>query len=386
MQSEIRWQQNTALYQHSEADCRMAGYDPPVSTPQLHIVGARPNFMKAAPVVSALSELGCRPYLVHTGQHYDAVMSAVFFEQLHMPQPDRNLGVGSGSHAVQTGALMVALEELFEEMNPGLVVVYGDINSTLAAAVTAAKLHMPVAHVEAGLRSFDREMPEEVNRLVTDALASLHFTTSPEAEKHLVREGISEDGIYFVGNPMIDTLLRFRDVLDTEGARRRFDLPERYAVSTLHRPSNVDEDGAAGRVVEGLRRVAKELPIILPLHPRGREILFRQGLSDADGIFVTDPIGYLEFMALLSRASLVLTDSGGIQEETTVLGVPCLTLRENTERPITVTMGTNRLVGNDPDLIELAAIEFLTSPPKGRVPPLWDGQAGARIGEVLSSS
>ena len=362
----------------------MTLYDASVSTPQLHIVGARPNFMKAAPVVSALGEIGRQPYLVHTGQHYDAAMSEIFFEQLNMPQPDRNLGVGSGSHAVQTAALMVALEKLLEEMRPELVVVYGDINSTLAAAVTAAKLRIPLAHVEAGLRSFDRAMPEEVNRVVTDALASLHFTTSPEAEGHLLKEGISAKGIHFVGNPMIDTLLRFRDVLDIESARQQFDLPERYAVATLHRPSNVDEDLAAGRVVEGLRRVAKELPILLPLHPRGREVLFRQGLTDADGISVTEPIGYLEFMALMSGAALVLTDSGGIQEETTVLGVPCLTLRDNTERPITVTMGTNRLVGNNPDVIESAAIEFVASPPMGRVPPLWDGRAGQRTAEVLA--
>jgi len=352
----------------------------------IHVIGARPNFMKAAPVVSALTEIGVKPMLVHTGQHYDAALSEVFFEQLGLPEPDRNLGVGSGSHAKQTAALMVALEDLFGEVSPGRVVVYGDINSTLAASVVASKMHVQIAHVEAGLRSFDRAMPEEINRVVTDALSDLHFTTSPEAEEHLVAEGVSADGIHFVGNPMIDTLVRFRDTFDIGAARRHFDLPDRYSVATLHRPSNVDDPTSAGRVVDGLRRVAKELPIVLPLHPRGRELLNGQGLNDVDGLLVTDPIGYLEFMALVAGASLVLTDSGGIQEETTVLGIPCLTLRDNTERPITVTMGTNRLVGNDADMIESAAVEFLSSPPLGRVPPLWDGRAGERIARILAEA
>ena len=352
----------------------------------IHIVGARPNLMKAAPVVAALRAHKAPPMLVHTGQHYDAAMSDIFFDQLGMPEPDRNLGVGSGSHARQTAALMLALEELFLETSPERVVVYGDINSTLAAAVDASKLHIPIAHVEAGLRSFDRQMPEEVNRVVTDALSDLHFTTSPEAEDHLVREGIPGDGIHFVGNPMIDTLLRFRDVLDTEGAKSHFELPDRYAVATLHRPSNVDKRESAANVVESLRRVADEVPILLPLHPRGRGVLEEQGLLKVPSLRVVEPIGYLEFMALVSGATLVLTDSGGIQEETTVLGIPCLTLRENTERPITVSIGTNRLVGNDPDEVELAAKEFLDDPPRGRIPPLWDGKAGERIGSVLRSA
>ena len=349
----------------------------------IHVIGARPNFMKAAPVVSALTELGVKPMLVHTGQHYDAALSEIFFEQLGLPEPDQNLGVGSGSHAKQTAALMVALEDLFSAVAPRRVAVYGDINSTLAASVVASKMHIRIAHVEAGLRSFDRAMPEEVNRVVTDALADLHFITSPEAEDHLINEGVSPGGIHFAGNPMIDTLLRFRGTFDVDATKRQFDLPDRYSVATLHRPSNVDHPSSAARVVEGLRRVAKELPIVLPLHPRGRDVLSSQGLTDIDGLLITDPIGYLEFMALVSGASLVLTDSGGIQEETTVLGIPCLTLRDNTERPITVTMGTNRLVGNDPDLIESAAIEFLANPPSGRVPPLWDGSAGMRIARVL---
>jgi UDP-N-acetylglucosamine 2-epimerase (non-hydrolysing) len=265
------------------------------------------------------------------------------------------------------------------------VVVYGDINSTLAAAIVASKLHTPIAHVEAGLRSFDREMPEEINRVVTDALSDLHFTTSSEAAEHLENEGARSEGVHFVGNPMIDTLLRFRDVLDVETARLHFDLPDRYAVATLHRPSNVDREDTARNVVEGLRRVANEVPIVLPLHPRGRQTLESQGLLDVGPLTVVEPVGYLEFMALVSGASLVLTDSGGIQEETTVLQIPCLTLRDNTERPITVTMGTNRLVGNDPDAIEVGAKEFLDDPPVGRIPPLWDGKAGGRIASVLSS-
>lgn len=323
--------------------------------------------------------------LVHTGQHYDEAMSDIFFRQLAMPEPDRNLDVGSGTHARQTAALMVAIEDLLLETEPERLVVYGDINSTLAATVVASKLHVPVAHVESGLRSFDREMPEEINRLVTDALSDLHFTTSPEAVDQLVAEGIDREGVHFVGNPMIDTLLKFRDSLDVEGVRRAYHLPERFAVATLHRPSNVDDPGSAGRVVDGLRRVAAMVPIILPLHPRGRATLEQHGVLEVDGLHVVEPIGYVEFMSLLAGASLVLTDSGGIQEETTVLGVPCLTLRDNTERPITVSMGTNRLVGNDPELVATSAAEALESPPVGQVPPLWDGAAGGRIADVLSS-
>ena len=352
----------------------------------VHIVGARPNFMKAAPVVSALIELGRRPFLVHTGQHYDAIMSEVFFEELGLPQPDINLGVGSGSHGQQTAALILAIEGLLDDLKPERLTVYGDINSTLAATIVAAKLHVPVAHVEAGLRSFDRHMPEEVNRVVTDALSDIHFITSREAQENLAREGVSERGIHFVGNPMIDTLLRFRDVLDVHSARQRFGLGDRFAVATLHRPSNVDDPSSAAGVVEGLRRVASQIPIVAPIHPRGRAMLDSQGLSSIKNLNVVEPIGYLGFMALIAGASLVLTDSGGIQEETTVLGIPCLTLRSNTERPITVEEGTNRLVGNDPVLIEAAAKESLARPPEGRVPDLWDGQAGRRIADVLVRS
>lgn len=350
---------------------------------QVHIVGARPNFIKAAPVIEALQTIGDSPILIHTGQHYEPALSEVFFQQLGLPRPDRNLGVGSGGHAQQTAALLVALEELVLDVVPERVVVYGDVNSTLAAALVASKMHVPVAHVEAGLRSFDRSMPEEMNRVVTDVLSDLHFTTSPEAAEHLANEGISPSGVHFVGNSMIDTLVRFRDTFDVEDARRRLQLGPDYAVATLHRPANVDDREVAGRLAKALEMVSAELPILIPLHPRGRQIMDEAGLRDLPAVTVSDPLGYLEFMALVSGARLVLTDSGGIQEETTVLGVPCLTLRENTERPITLNMGTNRLVGSDPDFIYKSAVEVLHDPPVGRIPPLWDGNAGRRIAEIL---
>ena len=355
-----------------------------MSDRHVHVVGARPNFIKAAPVVQALVKMGQRPMLVHTGQHYDQEMSEIFFGQLEMPRPDVNLGVGSGTHAQQTANVMVTLEEMLLGDRPGRVVVYGDVNSTLAAALVAAKLEIPVAHVEAGLRSFDRSMPEEINRVVADTLSDLHFVTSPEAIDQLKAEGISSDAVHFVGNPMIDTLVKFRDALDSEAVRLRHGLPTPYAVATIHRPANVDDPAGAKELVVGIGHVAAMLPLIIPLHPRGRESLAKAGLMDLPGVKVVDPLGYLEFMALLAKASLVLTDSGGIQEETTVLGVPCLTLRENTERPITITMGTNTLVGSDPDRIAEAARRALDDPPRGRVPPLWDGQAGRRIAEILA--
>ena len=353
---------------------------------EVHVVGARPNFMKAGPVVLALIDLDCRPLLVHTGQHYDHEMSEIFFHQLGLPRPDINLAVGSGSHARQTAALMIALEDTFLRYAATRVVVYGDINSTLAASVVATKLDIEVAHVEAGLRSFDRTMPEEINRIVTDVLSYLHFVTSPEAIKQLALEGIQSSGVHFVGNPMIDTLLRFKDALDIEAARATRGLPPRYAVATIHRPANVDDAIVAKEIVNGLGRVATHLPILIPLHPRGRETFEEAGLMDVPGITVIEPLGYLEFMALMAGAALVLTDSGGIQEETTVLGIPCLTLRENTERPITVTMGTNLLVGTDPGRISEGANRFLEDPPVGQMPPLWDGAAGSRIARILAGS
>lgn len=336
--------------------------------------------MKAAPVVSALLDLGSQPMLVHTGQHYDRQMSDVFFDQLGLPQPDRNLGVGSGSHAEQTAALLTALEALFLEVEPRRVVVYGDINSTLAAAVAASKLHIPVAHVEAGLRSFDRSMPEEINRIVTDAISDLHFVTSAEAMGHLAREGARSEGMHFVGNPMIDTLLRFKDRVDSHAVASRLGIEGPYGVVTLHRPANVDDPISVERLVEGLRRASKYVDLVAPLHPRGRESLEAAGLGEV--AMILDPMGYIDFLALMSGASIVLTDSGGIQEETTVLGIPCLTLRENTERPVTITMGTNRLVGTDPDAIE-AGLADMDSARDAELPPLWDGHAGDRIARIL---
>lgn len=270
----------------------------------IHVVGARPNFMKAAPVITALTELGERPMLVHTGQHYDRAMSEVFFDELQMPEPERNLGVGSGSHGAQTAALLTALEDLFIETEPARVVVYGDINSTIAAAISAAKLQIPIAHVEAGLRSFDRSMPEEVNRVVTDALSDLHFVTSPEGMSHLAREGIPDRGMHFVGNPMIDTLLRFRDTLDIDGMRKRLQLTGEYGVVTLHRPANVDDPATATRIIEGLRRASRHLPLIAPIHPRGRERLTALGLGEY--VTMLDPLGYLDFMALVADSALSL--------------------------------------------------------------------------------
>jgi UDP-N-acetylglucosamine 2-epimerase (non-hydrolysing) len=348
-----------------------------------HVIGARPNFMKAAPVIRALEARGIQQVVIHTGQHYDDKMSEVFFRDLGLPQPDLNLGVGSGSHAVQTAAIMVELEGAFAALDPALVVVYGDVNSTLAAAVVASKLGRPIAHVEAGLRSFDRTMPEEINRVVTDILADLLFTTSPEAASNLAREGVDPGRVHFVGNPMIDTLLANLDRFDVAGARAGLGLVGAYGVATLHRPANVDDPSTAGRVVAAVRGVAELLPLVIPLHPRGRATLEAAGLGDDPRVLVVDPLGYVEFMSLVRGAALVVTDSGGIQEETTILGVPCLTLRPNTERPITISHGTNRLV--EPEDVVAAAREVLSSArsfPAGP-PPLWDGAAGDRIAVVV---
>jgi UDP-N-acetylglucosamine 2-epimerase (non-hydrolysing) len=336
--------------------------------------------MKAAPVVDALK---VDQTLVHTGQHYDAALSEVFFDELGLPEPDRYLGIGSGSHGVQTARLLEALEAVFVEMEPSGVVVYGDINSTLAASIAAAKLSIPVAHVEAGLRSFDRTMPEEVNRVVTDSLADLHLATSPEAIGYLADEGRPVAGIHFVGNPMIDTLERVRPGLDPKLALERVGVAGEYGLVTLHRPANVDDPVRARQIVEALADVGRDLPLILPLHPRGRADLEAVGLLDAAGIRVTEPLGYLDFTALMADAAVVITDSGGVQEETTVLGIPCLTVRPNTERPITISHGTNRLV--EPQEIADSVRAILTAgvvqPPYG--PPLWDGNAGVRCAGVL---
>ena len=349
-----------------------------------HVVGARPNFMKAAPVIRALAGRGVPQTVIHTGQHYDAAMSDVFFRDLGLPEPDMNLGVGSGTQATQTAALMIALERALGDLRPALAVVYGDINSTLAAAVVAAKLLVPLAHVEAGLRSFDDTMPGEINRKVTDLLSELLFVTSPEGVDNLRATGIDAERIHLVGNPMIDTLLANLDRFDAARARALVGLGEGpYAVATLHRPSNVDGADAAGRIVAAVNGLAELVPLVLPLHPRGRTTLEAAGLASSDRLRVVEPMGYVDFISLVRGAAIVLTDSGGIQEETTILGVPCLTVRPNTERPITITHGTNRLV--TPEEVVPAARDVLangvSAPADG--PPLWDGRAGDRIGAIV---
>ena len=349
----------------------------------VHVAGARPNFPKLAPVMAALADLGVEQRLVHTGQHYDDRMSDVFFRELGLPRPDVNLGVGAGSHARQTAAVMTGLEDLFLADRPDYVVVYGDVNSTVAAALVTAKLQIPLAHVEAGLRSFDMSMPEEVNRRVTDQLSDLLLATSADALGHLAREGVDPARVHLVGNPMIDTLLAHLDSFDVAAARATHGLGgEPYAVATLHRPGNVDDPLAAAAMVAALHAAADQIRVVLPLHPRGRAALEALGLTRHPAVAVVDPLGYLDFLGLVRGASAVITDSGGVQEETTVLGVPCLTLRPNTERPVTITDGTNRLTTAARLGADLAQALLPVSGER-RVPPLWDGAAGPRIAAVL---
>jgi len=353
--------------------------------PVLHVTGARPNFPKAAPVLRALARRGVSQFLLHTGQHYGEQMFDVFFRQLGLPEPDIDLGVGSGSHARQTAAIMTGLEDVLTEHRPAMVVVYGDVNSTVAAALVAAKLQIRTAHVEAGLRSFDPTMPEEINRLVTDRLCDLLFATSPDAVAHLGNEGVSPSRIHFVGNPMIDTLLANLDRFDAARAREEHALTTRYVVATLHRPANVDQPADAAALVKGLHAAADQADVVLPLHPRGRASLQAAGLFDHSRVRVIDPLGYVEFMGLVRGAAAVVTDSGGVQEETTMLGVPCLTIRPNTERPVTITHGTNRLVTRErmPEAVEAAL--RAGRPESWPTPPLWDGHAGERIAEVIAA-
>lgn len=356
----------------------------------LNVVGARPNLMKIAPLIEAMQDYDdIQPVLLHTGQHYDDKMSKIFFNELDIPRPDIYLGVGSGSHAEQTARVMIAFEQVLLEHKPDAVVVVGDVNSTLACAVTAAKLWIPVAHVEAGLRSFDRKMPEEINRIVTDALSDFLFTTSQDAGANLQREGIPAEKIFFVGNVMIDTLRKHQTRAARLNTPRRFGLQEgHYALLTLHRPSNVDVPEVFSGILDALTAIQLEVPILFPAHPRTvkrlAEFGFQERLAAAPNLRVVEPLGYLEFLNLMMHAQLVLTDSGGIQEETTILGVPCLTLRENTERPITVSQGTNRLVATDPEQIVSAARNVLANQqPAGRIPELWDGHAAERIVTIL---
>jgi UDP-N-acetylglucosamine 2-epimerase (non-hydrolysing) len=363
----------------------------------INVVGARPNLMKMAPIVAAL---GKHPdlftqLLVHTGQHYDEGMSRLFFQQLGLPRPDIDLEVGSGSHGVQTGRIMARFEEVCQRERPDLVIVVGDVNSTMACTITAKKLGIQVAHVEAGLRSRDISMPEEINRLCTDVLCDYLFTTDRFANQNLRQEGIAEERIHFVGNVMIDTLARHRAAAQKLDLMQRLGLEEaRFAILTLHRPSNVDDPHLLRGILEAVREISVHVPIVFPIHPRTRKMVAQFGYSSffttdekAHGIWVAEPFGYLEFLHLNMHARMVLTDSGGLQEETTILGIPCITLRSNTERPITCEEGTNQLVGNDKELILKAARRVLDgSPSVGRVPEKWDGKAAERIVEILQRS
>ncbi len=352
------------------------------------VVGTRPNFMKTVPVVRALKRRRgeFEHVLVHTGQHYDRSMSDVFFEELDVGPPDHLLSVGAGSHAVTTARVMERLEPLLEQLRPDLVLVPGDVNSTFAAALTASKLGIPVGHIEAGLRSFDRRMPEETNRVLTDQISDLLFIHSPEARDHLLAEGRSSEHIFAVGNTMIDTLVAMRQrIRDLDSPAQHGVAPSRYLVVTLHRPALVDGPLLADTLAH-LSTVARDgLDVVFPIHPRTRNRMLEQGL-DAAGVQLTDPLGYLDFLGLVERAAGVLTDSGGIQEETTYLGIPCFTLRDNTERPVTIELGTNELLGLDPArILDVPEILARRNGAGATVPPGWDGHAAERLVETLSS-
>ncbi len=356
----------------------------------LNIVGARPNLVKIAPLMREMKRRAeIEPVLVHTGQHYDEKLSDIFFRQMGIPEPDVNLEVGSGSHAWQTAEILKRIEPVLLEQKPGLVLVVGDVNSTIAVSLAAAKIGLPVAHVEAGLRSFDRTMPEEINRLLTDALADYLFVTEDDAIENLLREGRPRERIFLVGNVMIDALRHFLPVAQKSHIGEELALLDgsgfvSFAVLTLHRPSNVDSPETLEKLLDAIGAVAEDLPVIFPVHPRTQEKLKTFGAKPHGRLRMIPPVGYLDFLCLLSHARLVLTDSGGIQEETTALGVPCLTLRENTERPATISQGTNQLVGTDPAKIITAARAILAGQTgTGRIPPLWDGRAAERIVEVL---
>ncbi|MEJ2262762.1 MAG: UDP-N-acetylglucosamine 2-epimerase (non-hydrolyzing) [Anaerolineales bacterium] len=354
----------------------------------LHVVGARPNFMKVAPVMHEMAQYPreFEQILVHTGQHYDTLMSRVFFEELGLPRPDVNLEVGSGSHTWQTAQVMSRFEPVVEEISPDWVVVVGDVNSTLACALVCSKMGIGVAHVEAGLRSYDRSMPEEINRLLTDQISDLLFTPSSDADENLLREGVAEEKVHFVGNVMIDTLVRLLPKAQAQwpGLRERFGL-QRYLLVTLHRPSNVDEIEGLKGILEALSEISNEIAVLFPVHPRTRRRIHDFGLQEAaQGVQLLEPFGYLNFLALQAHADLVLTDSGGIQEETTYLGVPCLTARPNTERPVTIRSGTNQLVESSRHaLVEAIRGRLAAEKVPRRVPPLWDGHTAKRIVRVF---
>jgi UDP-N-acetylglucosamine 2-epimerase (non-hydrolysing) len=357
----------------------------------LHVVGARPNFMKIAPVMKAISRANLASQkLVHTGQHYDVAMSDVFFTDLGMPIPDIHLGVGSGTHAEQTAKVMIGFERVCLEEKPDLVVVAGDVNSTMACAIDCAKLRIPCAHVEAGLRSFDLDMPEEVNRIITDRICDILLTPSSDGDDNLRKEGTPEERIFRVGNVMIDTLREHLPRAKATGSAAKLGVrPGEYAVLTLHRPSNVDDPQVLGGLLGAIEAIQRELPVVFPAHPRTLKRFMEFGFEPAKrmpGLKLCEPLGYLEFLGLTSQSKLILTDSGGLQEEATALGIPCLTIRENTERPVTITEGTNTLVGTDPARIVSAARDALGGRGKaGRIPTLWDGMASDRVAEVFRS-
>ena len=362
----------------------------------INVVGARPNFMKMAPIIEAMNRYPERiqHLLVHTGQHYDERMSRAFFQDLGMPKPDIDLEVGSGSHAEQTARIMVEFEKVCVREQPDLVIVVGDVNSTMACTITAKKLGIRVAHVEAGLRSRDMGMPEEINRLCTDVLCDYLFTTDHFADENLRREGVPDEKIFFVGNVMIDTLLKHREMAAGLGLMEKWGLERgQYATLTLHRPSNVDDASTLRGILKALNEVAREIPIVFPVHPRTRKMIAQYGLEPycttggaPRALWLTEPLGYLDFLHLNMNAMMVITDSGGLQEETTVLGVPCITLRHNTERPITCEVGTNFVVGNDERQILRQATKILRGDvPRGTVPERWDGRAADRIVETLVS-
>jgi UDP-N-acetylglucosamine 2-epimerase (non-hydrolysing) len=352
------------------------------------VVGARPNFMKIAPIMREMAKHpdAFEQILVHTGQHYDEKMSEIFFEELEMPRPGVNLGVGSGTHAWQTAQVMLRFEPVIQEFEPDWVVVVGDVNSTLACALACSKAGIKVAHIEAGLRSYDRSMPEEINRLLTDQISDLLFTPSEDGDANLVQEGVFPEKIHLVGNVMVDTLVRLLPRARARWARlqERFDL-ERYLLVTLHRPSNVDDSKILEEILTALGEVSRHIPVLFPVHPRTRERIKEFSLQLASGdLQILEPLGYVDFLALEAHAALVLTDSGGIQEETTYLGVPCLTARPNTERPVTITMGTNELVESHRDaLVRAIRARLAAERPSGNVPPLWDGVAAKRIVSVF---
>jgi len=361
------------------------------------VVGARPNFMKIAPLMREFENYPeIEAVLVHTGQHFDTVMSKLFFQELEIPAPHVNLEVGSGSHAIQTAKIMEKFEPVLMKEKPDLVLVVGDVNSTLGCALTAVKLQIPVAHVEAGLRSFDRSMPEEINRVLTDAISQYLFTTERSADENLLKEGVAKEKIHFVGNVMIDTLLRHKERADRSDVLSRLQVRKKsYGLVTLHRPSNVDDGDTFEGILSALKELSRKMPIIFPCHPRTRERIrsfnfshdIDDGTNHPKNMTIVEPLGYLDFLKLMADARVVLTDSGGIQEETTIVGTPCLTLRESTERPVTVTEGTNIVVGTNREKILEKTFEVLSKNSlKGRIPELWDGKASERIVKVLTDS